>query len=329
MDDQLFELLQSSYAVGLIDHEPAPRQFVAATFRLRARDGASYFCKVIEKPLFVAQIIGSLPALADLHALGCAQIGYPIRTRAGALYLLLEPPLMAVPTLVVLYHFIDAPQSYDYDLHAFGALTAQIHQLTPGLRAPAPQERFYFEHQALFEEVLGSLAQPSDDAVVQALRALLAQHQAALHGHYARFLQVAAACRAASPALVITHGDAPGNVLVTSASELAIIDWDDLLLAPPERDLWFLDQREPFLAGYRSVIPGYQVDIRMRSYAILRYYFNSLVHYLSEILPAHAEAHRRAHLASLAEYLDPAQSWIAPHLAWLCIKSSGFAGDDD
>jgi spectinomycin phosphotransferase/16S rRNA (guanine(1405)-N(7))-methyltransferase len=40
---------------------------------------------------------------------------------------------------------------------------------------------------------------------------------------------------------VVTHGEPhPGNTMLTSAGWL-LIDWDTVLIAPPERDLWSLD----------------------------------------------------------------------------------------
>jgi spectinomycin phosphotransferase len=311
MKESLFQRIRESYALDITSYAPAPRQFVAETFILSNQQGDSYFCKIVDKPVFIAQIIASLPALDAIHALGFERIGYPIRTRSGALHVLAEQ------TLIVLFNYIDAPQNYTYDEYAFGTLTGQIHRLTPQVRVDMPRESFGEGAQEYFERVLGARSTHSDDAVTQALHGLLAQHKAALRAYYAIFLEVAATCRADPGTFVITHGDAPGNVLVKSADDLYIIDWDDISLAPAERDLWFLDARPAFMAGYRSVYPGYQIDARARTFAILSYYFNSLTHYFNEILPAHADEYRRSHLATLAEYLDPARSWIAPYLLTL------------
>jgi spectinomycin phosphotransferase len=44
-------------------------------------------------------------------------------------------------------------------------------------------------------------------------------------------------CRAAPRELVLTHGEPePPNVMITSGGELLLLDWGDLLRAPPERD---------------------------------------------------------------------------------------------
>jgi spectinomycin phosphotransferase/16S rRNA (guanine(1405)-N(7))-methyltransferase len=51
--------------------------------------------------------------------------------------------------------------------------------------------------------------------------------------------------------VVITHGEIhPGNAMVTEKG-LVIVDWDTVLVAPPERDLWWLAQ------GDGSVLQAY------------------------------------------------------------------------
>ena len=51
--------------------------------------------------------------------------------------------------------------------------------------------------------------------------------------------------------MVLTHGEPhPGNTMLTSAGWV-LIDWDTVLLAPPERDLWHLDP------GDGSIIRAY------------------------------------------------------------------------
>ncbi|MHB8467387.1 MAG: phosphotransferase family protein [Acidimicrobiales bacterium] len=57
--------------------------------------------------------------------------------------------------------------------------------------------------------------------------------------------------RGAGGDAVVTHGEPhPGNLLRTTAG-LALIDWDTVALAAPERDLWMLaDQGETLLSAY-------------------------------------------------------------------------------
>lgn len=45
------------------------------------------------------------------------------------------------------------------------------------------------------------------------------------------------ACRGDAGGFVLTHGEpAPPNVIVSAEGQLLLLDWGDLLWAPPERD---------------------------------------------------------------------------------------------
>jgi spectinomycin phosphotransferase/16S rRNA (guanine(1405)-N(7))-methyltransferase len=57
----------------------------------------------------------------------------------------------------------------------------------------------------------------------------------------ARYDELAALGRSQPARQVLTHGEPhPGNTMLTSAG-WRLIDWDTVLVAPPERDLWSLD----------------------------------------------------------------------------------------
>ncbi|WP_433471581.1 phosphotransferase enzyme family protein [Saccharomonospora azurea] len=81
------------------------------------------------------------------------------------------------------------------------------------------------------------------------------------------------ATRAAPTARVCCHADAHlGNVVVTGPESVALLDFDDAVLAPPERDLMFVlgggvwaeelideRQQDAFLRGYGSRTPDRQL----------------------------------------------------------------------
>ena len=57
--------------------------------------------------------------------------------------------------------------------------------------------------------------------------------------------------RPEEPRRVLTHGDLHGgNLLLSGGDRLYLLDWDDALLAPPERDL------APFIQGDRHIPRG-------------------------------------------------------------------------
>jgi len=60
--------------------------------------------------------------------------------------------------------------------------------------------------------------------------------------------------------MVVTHGEPhPGN-LIRTRDTLALVDWDTVALARPERDLWMLDDSEGETRAAHQAITGRAPD---------------------------------------------------------------------
>jgi hypothetical protein len=93
-------------------------------------------------------------------------------------------------------------------------------------------------------------------------RQLLAAHAAELSRLLERRDQLAAQARRRPDRMVPTHGEPhPGNFIQAGARWM-LVDWDTVLIAPPERDLWLLDPGDGSIAdGYhqatgRAIVPA-------------------------------------------------------------------------
>jgi hypothetical protein len=83
-------------------------------------------------------------------------------------------------------------------------------------------------------------------------RALLSRHADDVERLLARYDRLAHDARERPERLVVTHGEPHlGNTIVTGEGWV-LIDWDTMLMAPPERDLWML------ASDQRSVIDAYE-----------------------------------------------------------------------
>jgi len=72
----------------------------------------------------------------------------------------------------------------------------------------------------------------------------------------ARYDDLVAAARARPDRNVLTHGEPhPGNTMLT-AGGWRLIDWDTVLIAPPERDLWSLDPGDGSVLGAYAEATG-------------------------------------------------------------------------
>ncbi len=302
---QLQQLIEANYPFSILKIVDAPRQFVAETYFVTTTEDTKYFVKVVNKQLFIPRIKASLPALNYLAQKGVIQINVPIANNARD-YFIEKDNL-----LIVLFSFIDAPQSYEYSNYALGKLLARVHAVVYDGQLPVVQELFEYKHEKRFFKYLDKiLKQQHDDKIRQELKHLLSKYKSELEFDFEQFSTLSAILKQKNHTWVFTHGDAPGNVLVKNADDIYLVDWDEITLAPPERDLWFLDSKDDFMSGYRSVFPDFKIDDQLKLYFMYLRYFNDLVEYFEEIYPQHAESHRKKNLQALKH--DCFEGWLRP-----------------
>jgi hypothetical protein len=131
-----------------------------------------------------------------------------------------------------------------------------------------------------------------------------------MRSDYQAFTELGDRLAAQEHTMVITHGDPGGNTLVKTPSDLYLIDWDDILLSPPERDTWFFQNKPEFIEGYRSVFPEYQVNQELSHYFTYKRYFEDLIEYFAEIRGNYTDEHRRKNLNGLRD--DCLEGWLRP-----------------
>jgi Phosphotransferase enzyme family len=219
--------------------------------------GASWFVTVdelqtkqrsLDESLAAAfgRLRASLWAARDLRDCGAAFVVAPVLTRDGEPLARLDDQLT-----VALYPFVDG-QSFTWGEFATPEqrrgmldLVVGVHTAPAAARRHAGQDDFAILHRDELELALGSGPEAAEVAdcgpYARPAARLVAEHAAGLRRTLARYDELAAAARSRSSGLVLTHGEPhPGNVMLT-ASGWVLIDWDTVLVAPPERDLWSLD----------------------------------------------------------------------------------------
>jgi len=227
--------VRRAYGIDLVAAEPVTSGTAAEVWRATAADGGAYAVKN-----------GSAPAV-QTHLAGVPGVPHPLRP--------------SVPTPLSVTPWIDgrgAGEGMTRDQwHAFGALLARVHAVPP--LASLPRETHTHGAQAaLMRSVDEAVREPARDPLVAALAELWDAGRSA-----ALVARADALAREVTGApYVVCHG-APhaGNVLV-AGDDVWLVDWDDALLAPPERDLMLVlagvsdwapmadGDEEAFLAGY-------------------------------------------------------------------------------
>jgi spectinomycin phosphotransferase len=193
---------------------------------------------------------------AHLAAAGVRGVPAPVRTTSGDLWSKREGKRLSLSPWIAGERAAETGLTTD-QWTAYGTLLSEVHSIEPldglprlnPINARMPALTRALDHRLCTER-------PHDDLEAE-LAAVWRKHRQTITAVLAQ----AEAGRDPDGKRVICHADPHlGNVLVTP-DQLYLIDWDDVVLAPPEQDLMFMlggmgslgppaGHEDAFLAGY-------------------------------------------------------------------------------
>lgn len=183
---------------------------------------------------------------------GIAAVVAPLPTKRGALWTTLHE---SEDWVALVYPLIEGdtgwhPWMTDGQWRAVGASLREIHQVTlpPGGFASVRRETFdpaeYVRWMRAFETE--HIRAEGGSRAERALRAAWQEHQPTIHTALAALEDLAGTLRGRAGPYVICHADLhPGNIIRDPAGNVHLIDWDDVMLAPKERDFLFVERTAP------------------------------------------------------------------------------------
>jgi spectinomycin phosphotransferase len=233
-----------------------------AVYRAVAADGTAYFVKL--RRVFDAAAV-AIPHF--LRSQGVDAVMAPMTTGTGELSAGLDGLRLTLFPYVDGHNAVEVPLS-DAQWRAFGAALKAVHTvaLPPELRDAVPRERFAPQLRDAVTHWLRVADAFAHDPVARRLADALRTRRAQIDELVRRAARLAAELAARPRELVLCHSDVhAANLLVDDGGErLYIVDWDEPVLAPKERDLMFIGggvcggwdtPREDrlFYAGYGTV----------------------------------------------------------------------------
>lgn len=282
-------------------------------FRATAEDGGAYFVKVRSAAGFGEP---SLAVPRFLQDRGVPNILAPLRTLSGGLWVPLGDFALS------LYPFIEWRMVAVMGLTStqwqeLGATVRRFHALASAseIAGVVPQERFVPGRR----ELMGPLEQAVDGARLSAvesdLSAFWRSHRHLIHAVVGRCDLLANQLRAAGLTFVLCHADLHSwNLLVDACKRLWIVDWDEVILAPKERDLMFVieglhaglvspRETECFLQGYGDAV----VDPRALAYYRCAWAVQDMAAFAETVffLPDCSEGSRRDALRGFEGLFEP------------------------
>jgi spectinomycin phosphotransferase len=241
-DATIIAALHAHYGIAIttLTFLPIGNDSASSVYRVDATDGAAYFLKVRASEGF------SLPSLVIPHyfaSQGVPHIVAPLPTITQTLWVGVQDFALS------LYPFIDARTAVEAGLseqhwRALGTTLKQIHtrQLPPDLLQIVPRETFTPSRRDVLTDLEVAITRQSfADPAERELAAFWHARRDDIRRVVDRADALGREFRQASLPMVLCHADLhTWNVLLDTAQQLWLVDWDETILAPKERDLMFV-----------------------------------------------------------------------------------------
>jgi spectinomycin phosphotransferase len=240
-DDLIIASVREGYGivVSSLTFLPIGNDSLTWVYRAETAEGATYLVKLRGGVAYEASVL--VPRY--LHDQGVTRVAAPLPALSGASW------VNAGAYAVLLYPFIDGTTGTDHGMEerhwgSFGATVRQIHAtaLTADLTGRMRRDSFapaWGGTVKRLDEIIasGDFTDPSERELASFWRTRREEIRAILE----RAERLGEWLRAAEPPMVLCHADMhTWNVMIDAADRLWIIDWDETIVAPKERDLMFV-----------------------------------------------------------------------------------------
>ncbi len=273
-DSRIIDSLTNDYkfSVDTLLFLPIGADANASVYRARLRDGSEYFVKL--KRGHEHDVSVTIARL--LYDSGIKQIIPPIMTIHG------QPIQKVGDCTLIVYPFIEGKDGFARELDdrqwvILGEVLRRVHgfKLPESIQKQVRQETYSSKWREAVRSLL-SLIETDFDGDASALNlAKFMRAQAPKINHLVdRSEQLAKEISKRDPEFVLCHSDIHGgNVLIDNHEALYIVDWDEPMMAPKERDLMFIGggvcnvwnkpmEENLFYEGYGQV----SVDMQLLAY---------------------------------------------------------------
>ena len=240
-DENISACLQAEYGLPVVQLTflPLGADLNTAVYRVVAGDETTYFLK-LRQGIFDETSVALPKFLGDQ---GIRHIIPPLPTTTEQLWANLDAFKM------ILYPFVEGHNGYEVDLsdrhwREFGTALQRIHtaQVPPALLKRIQPETYSPQWREMVKTFLARVEYDAfDDPIALKLAAFLKAKRDEILDLVGRAERLAQALQARSGEFIVCHSDLhAGNFLIDADDALYIVDWDNPILAPKERDLMFV-----------------------------------------------------------------------------------------
>ncbi len=278
-DEKIVACLQAEFGLRprSLTFLPLGADLNTAVYRLLDRDGKPYFVKLRRGPFDELSV--AVPKF--LNEQGIAKMIPPVSTKIGSLWADLAP------YKAIVYRYIDGHNAYEVDLSAsqwadLGKTFQQIHSvhLSEDLSNRIRRESWSPVNRDSLHDVMDGLESiNSFDSLSKQLIVILMEQRLLILDLIDQTNRLAHSLQAGSLDFCLCHGDLhAGNLLIQARGDFYIVDWDDLILAPKEKDLMSIGAG--LFGGWHS--PAEEQALFYRGYGPVEIDLSALMYYRCE-----------------------------------------------
>lgn len=262
----IIDCLNTNYSISVttLTFLPLGADLNASVYKAETHNNTSYFIKLKRGHHYDI----SVTILALLQASGIQQIIPPIKTIDGELTQHINNFTLTV------YPFVDGQNGFCYNLTddqwvTLGKVLRQVHEfdvpssIKDQIRKEIYSPKWRETVRSLDVYIDGNLTD-GDETTIK-LQAFMKEHRTVIHRLVDRAEFLNQKIQKQLPEFVLCHSDIHGgNVLLDENGAIYIVDWDEPIMAPKERDLMFIGggvanvwnnphEEEFFYKGYGKV----------------------------------------------------------------------------
>jgi len=298
-DFQVF--LWREYGIKTLAIVPAKRGYYGETWRLKTVDSC-YFAKLDYFSHHQKIFQKSLPVVDYLCENGIDFINKIVKTKRGNLHSFFKSAVVGV------FEWIDGDNVENDDTKEMEyQMLCQIYPLTkPGLDIPVAT--FSNEMALRFFTEWGKVKDALQVDKNRMVDQLFERHRQMLQHCATRLHDVSLLCQKDNDYFYITHGDAGGNFLITKEKPY-IVDWDEVMVAPLERDAWVMCCHDWARKLFDDTLKKNNIPYQLRLERLAFYCYHMFFFYLGEFLEGHKVYDKSARIE---DYLT--DSWITERI---------------
>ncbi|MCL2127735.1 MAG: aminoglycoside phosphotransferase family protein [Treponema sp.] len=285
----LKDFIHEKYNIRTITIIPAKRGYYGETWRINTHD-TGYFVKLVYPSGHIAVYKRSFSIIQHLCDHGIEFISRIVKAKDGGLYTEFDGAVLGI------FNWIDGENiETDATIIPEYQMLARVYTV-PAHGVSIPHEDFSGNSAEIFFNKWNVLDN-------EQLLPLLEKNRSKLEHRAARLKYFAGLCQNDTSKFFITHGDAGGNLIVNGDKHF-IVDWDNPVLAPPERDAWCMCSCKWARDAFHNALRQNGIEHTLRSERLAYYCYDFFFFYLAAYLDGFTQFDT---VQTIEEYID---RWI-------------------